>query len=250
MICFVGFILRSVYSVGMTESRGDHISAYRALNRIGFSGRCTIRCMCSFAAVDDYTTACDGTGVPMVVLVRLPFGAFGMINYSAVLKGFCAFFTTSTRFVEGSRLQAGSISCLILFINHFFVKYVDVVQLCFNDISTLRTLNSVLLGGMTLMIRCVCCKVTKRNLIDFYIGCVEKLSAIVAFLVLVPTFYRTGRVLCRYGGLVCVSTGYRYRTGVGKVSVEMLSSTMVSPLGIFSLNSKPPMLVTAPTNTL
>ncbi|CDC77343.1 unknown [Candidatus Colimorpha enterica] len=66
----------------------------------------------------------------------------------------------------------------------------------------------------------VACKVTQRNLIDFYIGCVEKLSAIVAFLVLVPTFYRTGRVLCRYGRLVCVSTGYRYRTGIGKVSVS------------------------------
>ena len=66
----------------------------------------------------------------------------------------------------------------------------------------------------------VVCKVKKRNLIDFYIGCAEKLSAIVAFLVLVPTFYCTGRVLCRYGGLVCVSTGYRYRTGIGKVSVS------------------------------
>ena len=66
----------------------------------------------------------------------------------------------------------------------------------------------------------VVCKVKKRNLIDFYIGCVEKLSAIVTFLVLVPTFYCTGRVLCRYGGLVCVSTGYRYRAGIGKVAVR------------------------------
>ena len=59
-----------------------------------------------------------------------------------------------------------------------------------------------------------------RNCADCVAVLVEKLSAIVTFLVLVPTFYCTGRVLCRYGGLVCVSTGYRYRAGIDKVAVR------------------------------
>ena len=39
------------------------------------------------------------------------------------------------------------------------VYIVGMTELCFNDISTLSTLNSVLLGSMTLMIRCMCCKI-------------------------------------------------------------------------------------------
>ena len=71
----------------------------------------------------------------------------------------------------------------------------------------------------------VVCKVKKRNLIDFYIGCVEKLSAIVTFLVLVPTFYRTGRVLCRHGGFVrmcarCICN--RYNAG-GRLAARLCS---------------------------
>ena len=70
MICFVGFILRSVYIVGMTESRSNHISAYRALNRIGFSGLCTVRSMSSLAVLDDNATTCYGAFFPMVILLN------------------------------------------------------------------------------------------------------------------------------------------------------------------------------------
>lgn len=71
----------------------------------------------------------------------------------------------------------------------------------------------------------VVCKVEKRNLINFDIGCVEKLSAIVAFLVLVPTFYCTGRVLCRHGGFVrmcarCICN--RYNAG-GRLAARLCS---------------------------
>ena len=175
MICFVGFILRSVYFVGMTESRGNHISAYRALNRIGFGGLCTVRGMSRLAAFDYHTTACNGTSVPMIVLVRLPFGAFGMseritlgcLTYGAgfrsstgsrcpvvrtkvaVLKGCRALFTASAGLVISSLCCAGSISRLVSFGCYFLVKHMGMDKLRFDYIIAFRTLNGVLLGSVT-----------------------------------------------------------------------------------------------------
>ena len=141
--------------------------------------------MCSFAAVDDYTTACDGTGVPMVVLVRLPFGAFGMseritfgcmayragfwsstgsrspvvLSQFTVLKGCRALFAASAGLVISSLCCAGSISRLICIGCYFLVKHMGMTELCFNYISALGTLNSVFLGCVTCMVGSMTCKI-------------------------------------------------------------------------------------------
>ena len=185
MICFVGFIRRVVGYVGMTESRGNHISAYRALNRIGFGGLCTVRSMSRLAAFDYNTTACNGTGVPMIVLVRLPFGAFGMseritfgcmayragfwsstgsrspvvIRQFTVLKGCRALFAASAGLVISGLCCAGRIRCLVSFGCNFLVKHMGMTELCFNDISALGTLNGVFLGSVTCMIGSMTCKI-------------------------------------------------------------------------------------------
>ena len=135
--------------------------------------------MSLLAAFDYNAAAFNGTSVPMVVTVILPFVAFGMseritfgcLTYRAgfwnstgsrcpvvrtkftVLKGCRALFAASAGLVISSLYRAGSISRLIIIGCYFLVKYMGMAELCFNDISTLGTLNGVLLGSVTCMIR-------------------------------------------------------------------------------------------------
>ena len=185
MICFVGFIIRSVYIVGMARSRSNYISANRTFYRVGFCCSRTIRCMCSLAAFDYNTTACNSTSVPMIVLVRLPFGAFGMseritfgcmayragfwsstgsrspvvIRQFTVLEGCRALCAANAGMVISSLCCAGSISRLVSIGCNFLVKHMGMDKLCFDYIIAFRTLNGVFLGSVTCMIRCMCCKI-------------------------------------------------------------------------------------------
>ena len=68
MICFVGFIIRSVYIVGMTELRFDDISALGTLNSVFLgSVTCMIRCVCCKIAF--FGAACCPASVPVTACI-------------------------------------------------------------------------------------------------------------------------------------------------------------------------------------
>ena len=73
MICFVGFILRSVYIVGMTELRFNDISTLSTLNSV-LLGSVTlmIRCMCCKIAF--LCAACSLASVPVTACITCPAG--------------------------------------------------------------------------------------------------------------------------------------------------------------------------------
>lgn len=142
MICFVGFILRSVYFVAMIELFFNYISALGTLNGVLLgSVSFMIRSMCCKIAL--LCAVCSLASVPVTACITGPRRSRIMRCQCTVLKGCRALFTASAGLVIGSLFYAGRIRCLVSFGCYFLVKHMDMIELCFDDISALGTLNSV-----------------------------------------------------------------------------------------------------------
>ena len=115
--------------VSMSKSGSDLKATDRALDRIGLSCRITVGSMCCLAGVDDYTTACNRTDMPVTGCILLPFGAFGMTESFAGSKGFGTLFTALTGLVVLGRIGAVCLACKVLICNYFLIKYVGVTEL-------------------------------------------------------------------------------------------------------------------------
>lgn len=159
MVCLVRFKLRSIYIVSMSECWRNDIAADRALNRFGFSSRFTVRRMRSFAAFDYNAAACYGAYMPVVIRIRLPLCALGMTERRAVLKGYRTLFAAGAGLIVSCLCRTGSVSRLISIGCYFLVEYMGMTELCFDYITTFRTLNGIFLGSVTFMIRCMRCKI-------------------------------------------------------------------------------------------
>ena len=155
VVILIGLPIGTV-CMGMSKSRSDLEAADRALDRIGLSCRLTIGSMSCLAAVDHNTAACDSTDVPVTGLILLPLGALGMTEFFAGCEGFRTLFTALTGLVVLGRISAICLACKVLFLCYFLVEYVGVLELCFNFITTDRTLDRILFGSTTLMIGSMC----------------------------------------------------------------------------------------------
>ena len=145
--------------VGVTELSFDLITAHRTLNCILFgSTALMIRCMCCLAAVDDDTTACNGTDVPVTGLILLPLGSLGMTEFFAGCEGFATLLTALTGLVVLGRIGAVCLACKVLVCNYFLIEYVGVTELSFDLKLTDGTLDGILFGSAALMIGSMCCE--------------------------------------------------------------------------------------------
>ena len=155
MVILIGLPIGTV-CVSMSKSRSDLEAADRALDRIGLSCRFTVGSMSCLAAVDDDTTACNRTDMPVTGCILLPFGAFGMTESFAGSKGFGTLFTALTGLVVLGRIGAVCLACKVLICNYFLIKYVGVTELSFDLKLTDGTLDRIFFGCTALMIGSMC----------------------------------------------------------------------------------------------
>ena len=158
MVILIGFPIGAV-CVGVSKSRSNLEAADRALDRIGLSCRITVRSMCSLAAVDHNTTACNSTDMPVTGLILLPLGTLGMTEFFAGCEGFCTLFTALTGLVVLGRIGAVCLACKVLICNYFLIEYVSVTELSFDFKLTDGTFNRILFSCAALMIGSMCSEV-------------------------------------------------------------------------------------------
>ena len=155
VVILIGFPIGTV-CVGMSKSRSDLEAADRALDRIGLSCRITVGSMCCLAGVDDYTTACNRTDMPVTGCILLPFGAFGMTESCAGGEGIGTLLAALTGLVVLGRIGAVCLACKVLVCNYFLIKYVGVTELSFDLKLTDGALDRIFFGCAALMIGGMC----------------------------------------------------------------------------------------------